>query len=365
MNVTRYHSLNRILAYPHMREYLDIFFADNSLNYFPKDQYHLPLALVEQSAVSPWGGPFSQVTNQFLDAVQTVLDVMERHTRRCVPLWDPERDWTVEKEAEGGKSSVFLLAPEAERGRLKGTKDPAVIICPGGGYERVCFSGEGNPVMNYMEAQGFVTFVLKYRTTRDMERGIHPAPLEDAALALYYVREHAREYGVDPQNVMLMGFSAGGHLCASLGCFYKDAAEVLSGRLGKKITPEILRPDKLCLAYPVISFKEERHEGSALALTGGDEALRERLSLEGQVTGDYPDTFLWACEDDSSVPCSNAVRMAEALERAGVRHEMRIYPHGGHGCNLAFDNSAHPWTEEMLRFMHHIFLESGWNSRTC
>ncbi len=372
VHFTRYHSLDDILGYPYMREYLNIFFAEKNLNMFPEKLSHLPLARIEQMAECPWNESFACVTNQLLDAADTVLDVIERHDRRCVLLWEEEQDWTPERDKKGGKESVFLLTPERntskypvmhalragglrpERNKKQALKEaggsgkkPAVIICPGGGYETVCFSGEGNPVMNYMEAKGYAVFMLKYRTAPDR----YPAPQEDLAMALKYVRRHAGEYGVDPHDVMLMGFSAGGHLCASLSCFYRELAETLSAETGEKTSQEDIRPDKLCLGYPVITFGEECHEGSFQMLTGGDELMREKLSLEKQITDDYPPVFVWACEDDSCVPASNAVRLADALKKAGVPCMLRVYPSGGHGCNLAFGNSACTWTEEMLRFM--------------
>lgn len=354
MNFTRYHSYNDIMEYPHMKEYLKIFFSENNLELFPDDIRHLPLALAEHLVKSPWGGSFSEVVNQLLDAVQTVLDITDRHTRRCVSLWDNTSDWTPEKEQKGGKDSVFLLTPEhakiTQAASGQNPKHPAAIICPGGGYERVCFSGEGNPVMNYMEAKGYVTFVLKYRTAPDR----YPAPQEDLALALHYVRKHAGEYGVDIRDVMLMGFSAGGHLCASMGCLYKDIAQFIKAETSEDIAPEDIRPDKLCLGYPVITFGKECHEGSFQALTGGDESIRQLLSVETRITNNYPATFLWTCEDDDCVPPSNAVRMADALKEAGVPHKLCTYPTGGHGCNLAFGNSAHMWTEKMQRFIKSV-----------
>lgn len=351
MNFTRYHSFNDIMEYPYMSEYLNTFFSEKNLELFLQEIRDLPLALVEKLAESPWGGSFSEVVNQLLDAVQTVLDITNRHTRRCVSLWDEDSDWTPDKEAKGGKESVFLLTPEYERNAgadmEKKRNRPAVIICPGGGYEVVCFSGEGNPVMNYMEAKGYAVFVLKYRTAPNR----YPAPQEDLALALGYVRKHAWEYGVDAGNVMLMGFSAGGHLCASFGCLYEEIAELVNTEIGKKALPENIRPDKLCLSYPVITFGEECHEGSFQALTGGEESMRRALSIETRVTKNYPPAFIWTCEDDDCVPPSNAVRMAEAMKEAGVPHKLCTYPAGGHGCNLAFGNSAYKWTEEMIRFM--------------
>ena len=357
VNFTRYHSFNDIMKRPDMKDYLTIFFSENNMDLFPEELRHLPLALAEQTAVSPWNKPFTEVVNQLLDAAQTVWDITNTHTRRCVSLWDEETDWTPELERKGGTNSVFLLTPEYEKDRsLVGGQEtelgkrearPAVIICPGGGYEKVCFSGEGNPVMRYMEAKGYVTFVLKYRTAPER----YPGPQEDLALALKYVREHAGEYGADAHNIMLMGFSAGGHLCASIPCFCEEIAEKLSAETGKKILPEDIRPDKLCLGYPVITFGKECHEGSFQALTGGEESMRETLSLEKKIAADYPPAFLWACGDDTCVPVSNAVRMGEALKEAGIRYELCVYPTGGHGCNLAFGNSACRWTEKMIQFM--------------
>lgn len=351
MKFTRYHSFNDIMGYPCMKEYLKIFFSEKNLELFPEEVRRLPLALAEKLVDSPWGGTFAEVVNQLLDAVQTVLDITDGHTRRCVSLWEQDLDWTPEKEQKGGKASVFLLTPEYKRKTAADEEAdrnrPAVIICPGGGYEVVCFSGEGNPVMNYMEAKGYVVFVLKYRTVPDR----YPAPQEDLALAVQYVREHAGEYGIDAHNVMLMGFSAGGHLCGSFGCLYGEIAEALRAETGRDIASEAVRPDKLCLGYPVITFGEECHEGSFRMLTGGDESLREPLSIETRVREDYPVTFLWTCEDDDCVPPSNAIRLAEALKEAEASYKLCTYPSGGHGCNLAFGNSAYQWTEEMIRFM--------------
>ena len=114
------------------------------------------------------------------------------------------------------------------------------------------------------------------------------------------------------------------------------------------------RPDKITLCYPVISLEKEAHEGSAKALTGGKKELRTALSVEHLVRENYPPTFLWTCADDDCVPPSNTVRMGEALERAGVLHEMHVYPSGGHGCALAFSKSACDWSQEMLRFFERI-----------
>ncbi len=331
MRFTKYHSLDDILRYPGMRDYLHVFYSQYLLDMLPQETWNLPIARAEQIARTPWQEPFSIVADQLMDAANLVLDLRENQTRKAISLWetDAEAQWNLEKEAEGGKEKVFLIAPAGIRTGEE--KKPAVIICPGGGYEEVCFSGEGTPVMHYMEARGYRAFILRYRTGKD---GVYPAPKEDLDRAVRYVRTHADQYGADPGNLMTMGFSAGGHLCA------------LQAALCDRET----RPDKVCLAYPVISFGAEAHAGSAQALTGGRAQLREALSVERLVTGDYPPAFVWTCRDDDCVPPSNAVRMGEALKCAGVRHELRVYPSGGHGCALAFSKEAHDWSREMLRF---------------
>ena len=352
MRFTKYHSFADILAYPRMEEYLKVFYSDYLLEMFPVDLKREPLALQEHVGRTPWGEPFSVIVDQLVDAANMILDICENRTRRCISLWDEQQeDWNLEKEKHGGKDQVFLLSPVDIP---EGEKKPAVIICPGGGYEAVCFSGEGTPMLHFMEAQGYRAFILKYRVAPER----YPAPQLDLALAIRYVRSHAREYGIDPENILLIGSSAGGHLCASEAALHEKIAALLERELAKS-APErakmlhsvSVRPNKLCLCYPVISFTEEPHEGSFWALTGGKEALRKALSVENLVTRDYPETFVWACADDDCVPPSNAKRIADALTKEGVPNTLKIYPSGGHGCGLAFSKSAAGWSRQMIDFM--------------
>lgn len=355
MRFTKYNSMEDILKYPDMDKYLKIFYSEYLLSMYPENMKTLPIARVEQAAKTPWQEPFSIVADQLMDAVNLVLDLFENHTRRAVSLWDPRGgDWNLEKEEKGGKEKVFLIAPALESVK---ERKPGVIICPGGGYEEVCFSGEGTPIMHYMEAKGYRAFILRYRVGKD---GVYPAPQADLALGIKYIRAHAEEYGVDPEDILILGASAGGHLCAAEAALYKEAGDVADRELEpdypqseavKRADP---RPDKVCLCYPVISFLKEPHEGSAQALTGGQDSLREKLSAENLVTPDYPPAFVWTCADDDCVPPSNAVRMGEALERSGVRHQLHIYPSGGHGCALAFSKEAWGWSQAMTEFFRDL-----------
>lgn len=354
MKYTKYHSMAEILAFPRMAEYLHIFYSDQLLGMFPAELYDEPVAMVEHFAKTPWEEPFFVVADQLVDTANLIVEICEEKTRRCISLWDEaDGDWSLEKEAKGGKDSVFLLAPEV-REENRGKKRPTAVICPGGGYEAVCFSGEGTPVLRVLETKGYCVFILKYRTSPNR----YPAPQEDLALAIQYVRAHAEEYGCDPENVLLIGASAGAHLCASEAALHEEAARLADMELAKKdaglaekYSRYSARPDKLCLSYPVISLEKEPHEGSFQALTGGDESLRHVLSAEELVKEGYPPAFVWTCADDDCVPPSNARRMAEALEKNHVPHKLRMYPTGGHGCGLAYSRSAYMWSREMLEFM--------------
>lgn len=327
MRFTKYNSMNDVLAYPNMKSYLNVFYSGFLLEMFPKEYCDAPLVLAERFGKTPWGEPFSIIVDQLMDAVNLVLDICENKERKCVSLENSQKEWKL------GENVPFLVSPAHCK---REEKKPAVIICPGGGYEAVCFSGEGTPVMHLMEARGYRAFVLRYRVFPS----VYPAPQEDLTAAIRYVREHAEEYGINSDNVMTMGFSAGGHLCATQAALYEDTD----------------KPDKVCLGYPVISFLKEPHEGSMENLTGGKVELREKLSAELMVTKNYPPTFLWTCDDDDCVPPSNTKNMGEALKVAGVPYEMHVYPSGGHGCALAFTKSAYSWSRSMIEFMNKDFF---------
>ena len=110
---------------------------------------------------------------------------------------------------------------------------------------------------------------------------------------------------------------------------------------------------------PVISLEDGiTHQGTKENLVGQDTHLQQKLSVEELVKPDYPKTFAWACEDDDSVPCENTRLLEEALAKNNVDHECHYYPYGGHGCGLAYDNSACMWSDRMFTFLKNV-LGSG------
>lgn len=259
-----------------------------------------------------------------------------------------------DRGGSGGRLTVWTTRTPA--GVSPRRRRPAALILPGGGYAHIS-QRESEPVTLRFAARGWVPFVLEY----SVAPARFPVQLREAALAMRYIRESAGELEVDPGAVAALGFSAGGHLCGTLGTMF-DAPEVAD------VAPaSLLRPDALGLCYPVAVSWGETHAASFENLTGGDGALAARLSLDKLVRGDMPPVYLWATRDDNSVPCRNTLELAQALDRAGVDFALKVYRHGKHGLAtadaMAFSTGDMPpfspeisrWPEEMMAF----FEESG------
>lgn len=215
-------------------------------------------------------------------------------------------------------------------------KRPGVIICPGGGYEYTS-DRESEPIAMQFLSMGCHAFILDYSVAPDE----FPWAIMELALAVSLIRSHAEEWQIDPEKLVVSGFSAGGHLACCLGAFWNR--EFLYGPLGLK--PEDIKPNGMLLSYPVITSGPYAHEGSITRLLGsrvGDEAMRRLVSLEYQVGPHTPKAFLWHTSTDQSVPVKNSLLLADALTEHGVNVELHIYPTGGHGLSLATKEVSGP-----------------------
>jgi len=216
-----------------------------------------------------------------------------------------------------------------------GARD-CLLVIPGGGYSKVCGDREGEPIALRFMTKGMITFVLEYSVG---EKARFPLPLQEAALAMKYIRENAEKYKVKPDRVFAVGFSAGGHLTASLGSLYGcEAVQSLPG-----MTEELARPTGTVLVYPVISGVDSPHLGSFKNLLGKQEPTTEELarySIERCVTEKTVPAFLVHTAADKTVPVRNCLVMAEALNAHGIPFELHIFPNGAHGLALANDITA-------------------------
>lgn len=224
-------------------------------------------------------------------------------------------------------------------------KAPAVLIFPGGSYRRRA-DHEGEPVAKWLNSLGIHAFVVHYRVAPYK----HLVPLLDASRAVRLVRHHAHAWQVDAKKVGVLGFSAGGHVAATLATKYDHGDE----KAADPVERESSRPDLLILGYPVITFGEFRHPDSMENLLGKDPSgeMRLFLSNERYVTKEVPPVFLWHTAEDKPVPVENSLLFASALSRAGIPFDLHIFESGRHGLGLASDHpEAAEWTSLCAKWL--------------
>lgn len=204
-----------------------------------------------------------------------------------------------------------IFTPEKPNGK-------AIVICPGGGYALLSMQHEGTDFAKWLSEKGYLCLVLEYR----LPEGNHEIPFEDAVKAIKYLRTNSKKLTIDAKQVGIMGFSAGGHLAATVS--------TLSGPLNT--------PDFQILMYPVISMSDEiTHHGSRTNLLGPSptDSLVKTFSVENQVTSTTPPALIILSADDSVVNPENSLRYFRALLEKNVHASMHIFPSGGHGWGFS------------------------------
>lgn len=215
-------------------------------------------------------------------------------------------------------------------------QSPCIIVCPGGGYSMRA-AHEGEPIAKWLNQNGISSVVLNYRVNPYK----HPSPLLDIQRAIRTIRFKAKEWNIDPQRIGVLGFSAGGHLAATVGTHYDLGTPTSEDPIER----ESSRPDLMVLCYAVISMIEFPHNKNLLGENPTEE-LRLLLSNEKHVTPDTPPAFLWITADDSAVPVENNLMFGTALSENKVPFELHIFESGRHGLGLATDNpNIKPWTQ--------------------
>lgn len=228
--------------------------------------------------------------------------------------------------------TLTLFRPEKPNGA-------AMLIIPGGGYQRVVVGKEGYDIAQWLVGAGITVYVLLYRLPADGWAAGPDAPLQDAQRAIRVMRSQAGRYGFDPNRVGVMGFSAGGHLAAMAATRYGkqtyapvDAADALSAR-----------PDIAALGYPVISMLPGiTHGGSAKQMLGDSPSAAkiEEFSADKGVPADAPPTFITHAADDGAVPVENALLIYAALRAQKAKVAMHLFEAGGHGFGLRAEKAA-------------------------
>ena len=264
------------------------------------------------------------------------------HDTQIMPLW------TGPAPGAQGTAEADIPSMTAYLPRNTPLGMTAVIVLPGGGYRNLAANHEGRQVANYLNSAGVAAFVLQYRLG---PRYHHPVEMEDAQRAIRTIRSHAAEWHIAADRIGVMGFSAGGHLAATVSTHFdsgRPQAQDPVDRAGS-------RPDFAILGYPVISMTEAwTHKGSKDNLLGDQPPadLARSLSAEQSVTASTPPTFLFLTNADTVVPAENSVAYYLALRKAGVSAELHIFQNGPHGVGLATNDAAlSEWPNLMMNWM--------------
>lgn len=251
----------------------------------------------------------------------------------------------------------------------QGDHNIAIIVCPGGSYFWLDKKTEGVGVAEWLQSEGISAFVLEYRVggvpafithNRLVRRGNRfPDMLQDVQRSIELVRENAKEYGIDPNRLGVMGFSAGGHLSAMSGIYFDTNSLAAFG-----INPSVsLKPDFIAPIYPVVSMTDRStHKRSRRGALGEGKAIskemKDSLSLEKHVRPDMPPTFLMNCIDDPIVKYRNSELLDSAMTANGVNHLYIQYKTGGHGFGASPEKTtpeAIAWKEEFISWLKNLY----------
>lgn len=269
-------------------------------------------------------------TTSFASAQSKVIDLWNEKVPGAIEnkdykqTVDSDNNWIKMKFVSDPVLDMYLAPAEKANGT-------AVIICPGGGYSALAIDHEGAQLAKWFNSFGVAAFVLKYRLP-DNSIMVNKAvgPLQDVQRAIRIVRRHAKESGINPNRIGIMGFSAGGHLASTLSTHFNEKVYEVEDSTSA-------RPDFSLLIYPVISMDSSiTHWGSRINLLGRNPSpeLVKHFSNELQVTGETPPAFLVHSIDDNVVPVQNSINYMLALRRFKIPCELHLYESGGHGYGM-------------------------------
>ena len=282
-----------------------------------------------------------------------------------IPLWPkdkiPKQIASDEKETHVQGEDLLRISKVQEPTievflpSKKNANGQAMLIFPGGGYQILAYDWEGTDIAKFLNSKGIAGIVVKYRLPSSVSQtDSHLVPLIDAQRAMRLVRNKAKDFNIEADKIGAMGFSAGGHLVATLGTHFNEQVYDAIDEIDK----ENSRPDFIALGYAAISFKNRSSSKESQKESSEHKSkpfIGEYFSIEKAVTEDTPPTFLFHAGNDPGVPVENSLRFFQALKNKNVPATMHIYPTGGHGFSLARDNvHLRGWTERLFEWMESL-----------
>ena len=249
----------------------------------------------------------------------------------------------------GGISKVWEPTLTIFLADAKIANGTSVVICPGGGYHHLSINKEGFKIAKWLNTLGISAFVLKYRMPSDLTmKDKTIGPLQDAQEAIRTVRRNVQKWQLDPNKIGIIGFSAGGHLAATLSTQF--AKKVYDSKDNTSA-----RPDFSILMYPVISMQDGiTHKGSKTNLLGENPTVEmiENYSNERQVNATIPKTFIVHATDDKAVPVENSINYYLALKQNKIPVEIHLFESGGHGFGLGVEGTNTNWSKACENWLH-------------
>lgn len=268
-------------------------------------------------------------------------------------------------EGTSGKVTAYLHSLINEMPVYR-EKYPVMIICPGGGYNS-CSQREADPVAFEYLSAGFNVFILNYSVKEEAKDLV---PLKELSSVIMKIRENADEWNCDGEKITVCGFSAGGHLTASIATLWNHPTllETFDNKGG------LNKPNAVVLSYAVISADPAIYHGASIKRAAGiafEKALdlispeeKERqmfFSLDKQVSKDTCPAFVWHTVEDTVVPVENALRYIMAMQENGISYEAHIFPTGGHGISVCTnevnreDEHNGQWVELSKKWLNKVF----------
>lgn len=245
----------------------------------------------------------------------------------------PESDWADDPTKRD--VNIIHFPPKEDTGK------PFVMVCSGGGYQRVCSAGESYGMAARLNELGYHAFAVTYRVDQPK---LFPKPMEDLAAAIRYVLNNASEFGLKNTSYVVTGCSAGGNLTALWGTKEHGWA-----------CYDLPRPVAMFPVYAALDFSMARYSPIATMLFGEDDPeLPFRYDVSPRIDGDYPPCYLVCCKDDPLVPYSNSELYAQKLQEAGVAHMLEMGDHGGHGFGEGQGTDVEGWMYRAVEFLERL-----------
>jgi acetyl esterase/lipase len=282
------------------------------------------------------------------------------HAQDFIPIWPknniPNSKHLKLKDSIANERVYRVMLPGmyAFFPSVQENKHAAVVICPGGGYERLAYVISGLQLAKWFNTMGISAFVLNYRLPNSPDlKQREIGPLQDAQRAIRYIRANAVKWGIDPAKVGIMGSSSGGHLAATAGTATEDVSAMKDS-----LDRASYKPDFMILVSPVIDLSTKyAHAGSRKNLLGPavTDSLARKYSLQLKVTANTPPCFIADAVNDKTVDPMNSLLFYQALLQNKVPASFHAFPQGGHaialrnnpGSTALWANLCEMWLNEM------------------